>query len=347
MRIKWQGDIEKRRIELLLEGNTYKEIAITLGEEFNLPVTEKSVSCRCDRTKINQKNIINIIKENREQDICQSHENLFSDELYDINEDIFMSPEKLRKINEIYKDLKELKPKKILSLSDLHAPGIDFKAVEKAVQDNLDADICVLNGDVLDLQAFSKFDKLKDIDLEEELNQVFALLDVLTKKYKKVVWVGGNHDLQRFLRYVSRNFVPSIKKFVLDRLNPIEYIAEKYDNVIVVPHDWVQINDVLFAHFEYFSSVDMKTVVNNKAMFDSMVHLLPEPNYKGIVIGHTHKVGKIVRNGVTLIEQGCLCHMQDYRFMKPTPVQWQQAYAIVEFDDNQKMICNKINFIIV
>jgi predicted phosphodiesterase len=344
--IKWEGKLEERRIELLSLRYSHIKIANKLSIEFELPITAKSIDNRLQTIK-NSKKLNKIIDTQMYKTFNQNLNNeikLFPEECYTVNPELCMTEEKLKELNRIYNMLTDLRPKKILSLSDLHAPFINFKAVEQAVLAHEDADICLLNGDVLDLQAMSKFDKIIEIDLDKELNQVFTLLDVLTKKFKYVVWVGGNHDMGRFTTYISKNFPPAMKSFALNRLNPISYISEKYDNLVIVPHDWIEVGDTIFAHLSNYSNIDMKTVTINNEIFNALRDKLPNPNYRAIVIGHTHMCGKIISNNLTLIEQGCLCIDADYRFSKPTKRKWQTGYAVVEFDENTKVISNKTNF---
>jgi predicted phosphodiesterase len=357
MSIRWIGAIEQRRLELIKDGLRYNQIARILSKEFGINVTSRAVEGRGYSTrtqKIDLKSQLGIdtfanMDEMDEMDEVddESIDKLFPDECYQMDPDICMTPEKLTELTKIYKMLTDLNPKKILSLSDLHSPYINFKAVETAIKANPDADICLLNGDVYDGSGMSTYDKLSEIDIDDELKQVFMLLDVLTKQYKKVVWLGGNHDLGRFLSFVMKNFGAGMKKYVLKRLNPIDYIAEKYDNLIVVPHDWIEIGDVIFAHLKNYSAVDMKTVVTNNEIFYSMRDLLPNPDYKAVIIGHTHQYGKVIKNGTLLIEQGCLCHLYDYKFMKPTKNKWQTAYATVIFDKDMHVDFNKTNPIYV
>ncbi|MFW6007775.1 MAG: metallophosphoesterase [archaeon] len=346
MAIRWKGQLEERRLELIKMGYSYSTIANILSSEFDLNISRRSVEGRCYNTKTQKCDLDECDKleydtDHTENTIFSNTSNLFPEECYDNEEDFCMTPQKVKELKRIYNKLTGLHPKNVISLSDLHSPAIDFKSVERAILDNPNSDICLLNGDVYDGNSMSSFDKMSEIDIEEELDQVFTLLDVLTKKYEFVVWVGGNHDFGRFLKFVMKNFGPGMRKYVEQRLNPMDYIAEHYDNLIIVPHDWVQIGDVIYAHLPTYSTVDMKTVVKNYEIFKANRHLLPNPNFRAIVIGHTHHLGKIMKNGVMLIEQGCLCHLQDYRFMKLTKNRWQKGYAIVGYDDDMNVDFNK------
>lgn len=364
MRIIWKGPIEERRIELLKQGTKHKEIARILSNEFKIPITRNAIQQRCKVSKANGKQSVNTISnlESRKADAIESmdidlynladldisnNHNLFPDADEDyINSQISLTPEKIKVLKNLHTQFTEMKPKKILSLSDLHSPFINFTACNKALLDNQDADLLILNGDVYDANAMSHFDKIKDVDFEAELLKVEKLLNVVTEMYECVIWVGGNHDMNRFEKFVAKN-CGGMKNFFLKNANPMEYLAKKYSNVIIVPHNWVEIGDVIFGHPEEFSSTEMKTVVNVNERFQSIKHLMPNPDYRGIVIGHTHQVGSLIKNDKLLIEQGSMCHLYDYKFQKPSKNKWQLGYAVVNFDDNMKIIFNETNFKII
>lgn len=345
-RIKWEGEIENRRSQLRANGITHNQIANILSEEFGLNITKDMVSSRdrLVRMKIMEYNGINEFdfydKYNSLTDLTDE-QNLFPEHVYNLQKQFIASEttkEEMRKTWEMFEDGK---PKKLLVLSDLHAPYMNFKKIEKAIKDNTDCDICILNGDIFDGESMSVFDKMEEIDSFEEFDQVFRLLDVLTVKFKYVVWVNGNHDGGRFRKYVIRNIKPGLRKFAFDRLNPITYITEKYSNVIAVNHNTFEIGDVVFKHPNRYSGVELKTVVNESDILCANKADLPNPNFRAVIIGHTHDLGCYYRNGILLGESGCLCYTPDYRFEEPVKRRWTNGYIRIELDSNNKIIFNK------
>lgn len=333
--MKWTPEVDNRRVDLIEDGYTYPEIARILNMEFELNFTDRSIEARSRKTNTTKSSIRGkVFKKDVSITEQKLDGSLFPEEAYQINEEINFTPEKKRRLKEIY-EMFTNKEMKILSLSDLHAPFIDFKAVEAAIKDHYDADLLVLNGDVFDGHALSDFDKRDDFDIEIEFKQVFMLLDVLTKKFEQIVWVGGNHDFTRFIRYVSKKFGNGMKKYVMERLNPITYIAEKYDNLIIVPHNWVQIGKAIFTHPDGYSSALMSTAMNQaKYLNANAKEILPNPEFHCVVQGHTHDLGEYYVNGTKIIEQGCLCTQMDYRFDKPSSRKWVTGYAVIHLDEN-------------
>lgn len=359
-RIRWEGDIENRRSQLRENGITYNEIANILSEEFGLKITKDMVSSRdrivrmksirynnCDEIDINTLDGICAKDEYNfyEKDIpltgLMYEQKLFPENMYDIQKQFIASENTKAEMKKIWELFEDGQPKKMLVLSDLHAPYMNFTKIEQAIKDNEDCDICILNGDIFDGESMSVFDKMEEIDSSEEFDQVFKLLDVLTVKFKYIIWVGGNHDFQRFCKYIIKNIKPGLRKFAFDRLNPIKFISDKYQNVISINHNTLQIGDVVFKHPNGYSGVEMKTVVNEMDIMTANRYDLPNPNFRCICIGHTHDGGEYYRNGVKLMETCCLCYTPDYRFNNPVKRKWVNGYARIELDECNKIIFNK------
>src|SRR3712207_7627006 len=46
-------------------------------------------------------------------------------------------------------------------------------------------------------------------------------------------------------RYIVKNIKNELREYAFDRLNPIKYLTEKYDNILTINHNTVQIGDVI------------------------------------------------------------------------------------------------------
>ena len=345
MAIKWEGNIEKRRIELLNTGKSYNQIAHILSDEFKLTIGYWAVQGRSRLTNTTMRGIqkdkmIDTLNKMNNTDI---EENLFTDEfLYNDQGMLFRDIKEHLRV--IHNKFEKIKPKKILVMSDLHAPFANFRALSQAIKNESDADVVVLNGDVFDLHAFSRFDKMSDIAINQELNCIRALFKVLFKKFKHVVWVGGNHDLSRFKKYLMKNIHPSLMELFTD---PRELIQREFANndLIIVDNTYAEIGDVVFSHIDAFSNVPMKTVGSANDIMRSNKKLLPNPNFNAIIMGHTHQIGKIIVNDQMLIEGGCCCHLMDYRITCPTKSAWSTGYSVIYLDDKMRADFNKSNII--
>lgn len=338
-RISWNGHIENRRIELISQGYKPTKISNILSNEFNIRVTRDMVNGRGRVVK--NKGANNINQSISLPNDLQDNNKLFDNDMYNLKDKYINAEETKKELKKIWDIFNTPIPKNILNLSDLHAPYMDFKNIEKAITDNSDCNICVLNGDIFDGESMSVFEKMEEIDASKEFEQVFELLNVLSIRFEYVIWVGGNHDYQRFCRYIMKNIKPGLRKFAFDRLNPMKYISENYKNVITINHNMVEIGDVVFKHPNGYSGVEMKTVVNELDIITANKIDLPNANFRMIAIGHTHDMGEYIKNGIKLLETGCLCYTPDYRFNNPVKRKWTIGYARIELDKDNKVIFNK------
>lgn len=346
--MKWIGEIENRRVQLKNMGYGSTKIARILSDEFTSRITKDMVAGR-DRMLKKKEGYLG-------KEINSPEESIFKkvvedDKLkYFTPQDIedaksFMMINKIQKqLSDIYNFNNDGKRKKILSLSDIHAPYADVASIDKAIRENTDCDICVINGDLLDLDSMSSFDSMKDMNISDEFKQVHKILKVLNETFDKTYVVGGNHDYTRFARYIMKNIKPSLKEYAYDRLNPLKFVTEKYENIEVLNHNLLEIGDVIFKHPNRYSAPEMKTIVNEKDIMLANKNDLPNPDFRMIVMGHTHNAGSYYLNGVKLIEQGCLCEKMEYRFLDPVKRVWTTGYAVINLDENGKVDFNTSDF---
>jgi hypothetical protein len=103
-------------------------------------------------------------------------------------------------------------------LTDLHVPFHNAAFVEDVVALAKEWDIkdCIIGGDLIDVEAFSKWVGDPENTFEEELDLAEKILDELASAFDRVVWTLGNHEArflgkaaqrqirsQRFLRMVT------------------------------------------------------------------------------------------------------------------------------------------------
>ncbi|MNS95147.1 3',5'-cyclic adenosine monophosphate phosphodiesterase CpdA [compost metagenome] len=223
---------------------------------------------------------------------------------------------------------------KILNIADLHIPFTDFKAVNKILLEHSDANILVINGDLLDLFAVSKYAKDKEVALKREIAECREFLDYVSKRFEDVVITDGNHE--RRLRNFIVNVIPTDLQFLFPD-NVLKVVADGrviekdqlQGNVHLVGSWWIKLFDTIYAHPDNYSNVNLRTVQNTSEFFK----LVQNIDHRMCIIGHTHRAGWIVSGGVKLMETGCLCHEMDYhngsKFIK---TKWTKAYSVAYFD---------------
>jgi predicted phosphodiesterase len=237
---------------------------------------------------------------------------------------------------------------KVLYLADLHIPFTMYKEVTGIVNRNLDADIVVINGDLFDLFAVSKFAKDKEVALRRELAEGREFLEFLARRFKDIVITEGNHE-RRLKSYIRSVIPPDIQFLFPDDV--IKMVVdgetlgkEELENVHVVGSWWFKLFDTIFAHPDNYSSANLKTVQNTSEYFTIIKNI----SHRACIIGHTHRAGKLVNGEVLLMETGCLCHDMDYHNGSNfTRTKWTRAYATMVIEANGEIDFNKSDVVFV
>jgi predicted phosphodiesterase len=250
------------------------------------------------------------------------------------------------KIQNYIEEKYKCKAMKILYMADLHIPFTDYGLVKHIITEHSDADILVLNGDILDLFNVSTFAKDKTVALKRELQEGRDFLEVVSKIFSEVIITEGNHE-RRLRRYIQ-NVIPVDMHFLFpqDVLEVIQqgtvFDLEPLDNVHVVGSWWIQLFDTIIGHPDNYSSVSMRTAMQTSEHF-KMVKNRP---HRAVIIGHTHQAGWLIDRGTLLMETGCLQHDVDYKHgSKFIKTNWTKAHAVIHINDEGNIEFNKSHVI--
>jgi predicted phosphodiesterase len=210
--------------------------------------------------------------------------------------------------------------RKILCISDFHIPFDRDDLIYSIIKEHHDADILVVNGDMLDLHAVSTWPKERAVILRKEYDIAMEYLKVFSQTFPHVVITRGNHEY-RLNRYfhsnVSKDVSFMINKEVLGRLaggeiydedgNIIEKLEFKNVHYESGPEAWFcKIGKTMFVHPLAFSKIETKTAVTAQEYF------MEREDLDCIVCAHTHHQGIAPSRNKLCIEQGCLCCPLDY-----------------------------------
>lgn len=243
---------------------------------------------------------------------------------------------------------------RILCISDTHVPyqlPVNTFAEYAGVTDTL-----VLNGDIADCQAISKFPKTYRVSPMSELIQTRQyLIDLINYiAPQRVVINYGNHDI-RFQQYLAKNLDTDILELmpktaleliVTDGFNhydkqagtktyyaPIQEVIEGVE--IIYTDSWFcQIGETIFCHPSAFSSGILKTAEKAVQYFRNEGHV-----FNALVMAHTHRVGEYKQGNTVLYEQGCCCDVTKQHYADGRLVSSQkEGYIYICHDDNGNVI---------
>jgi predicted phosphodiesterase len=215
--------------------------------------------------------------------------------------------------------------RKIVCIADTHIPFQRDELINQVIADHKGADYLVVAGDLLDLYCVSVFTKSRRIPLLREYQIAFDLLKKLSKNFKKVILIEGNHERRlhrHFTKNVSQESIAFVAQPVLERLAGGEVFREDgmlvnrqpFENVFYdrLSPAQARIGKTIFVHPDaYLGPTATGGALRTVGKADK--HYRGKMEYDSVVCAHTHHVGSAVCDGVLLIETGCLCGLLDYQ----------------------------------
>ena len=250
---------------------------------------------------------------------------------------------------------------RILCLSDFHVP---FQLPVSTFADYVGkVDTLVLNGDIGDCQAISKFPKTYRVSPMEELIQarkyLIELIEYLTPQ--RVVCTYGNHDI-RFQNYLAKHLdsdilelmpqtslelilIDGFKHYDKREHTKVAYapLKDVFDDVEIEYQDgwFCQIGDAIFCHPYAFSSAMMQTASKAMAYFRNEGY-----DFQVLVMAHTHRVGSYKVGNTMLYEQGCCCDVEQLHYGdgKLTPSQ-KEGFIYLGQDVHGKTLPSSVQLV--
>lgn len=241
---------------------------------------------------------------------------------------------------------------RILCISDIHFPFA--KPIETFCDYVGRVDILLLNGDILDCAAISKFVKMyRTSPIEEMISARQYLIDLIEYiQPKQVIATYGNHD-SRLGAYLAKNLDTDIQELLpetaLDYLfvdgfthydrklrtkTHYDPICEVFEDIKVeyVGNWHCQVGDVIFCHPRAFASNPMKTAEKAIYFFRN-----EGKQFKALVMAHTHRVGDYKIGNTKIYEQGAACETDKMNYSDGMLINSQKqgfAYICLDKDGN-------------
>lgn len=201
--------------------------------------------------------------------------------------------------------------------SDVHIPFQDDRAVDTFIETcaNMQPEVIILNGDIMDMFMLSKFTKGEGRNPLEEVTMCREFLGKLRKAAPKaeIYYVIGNHET-RLERYVL-NKAPELASLIEDVFSILKVSDFNIRGCASVTVN----NSLVFKH---------GTLLGNKSGLSAIKEM--ENAYMSGCTGHTHRLCKYIARKAGRkffwIETGCLCDMNPEYMVLPN---WQQGFATI------------------
>jgi len=222
---------------------------------------------------------------------------------------------------------------KIVVAGDIHFPHQDDNVIllfERFLKD-YKPDVLVFNGDLLDCETISKFDKIPGGSLKEELmlcKEFFKDVRMILPE-TEIHYLSGNHEM-RLRSYLIQNIKDPTtfnivrEKLCLDELLELRKLNIEFhdlpSNISRFDDNYIFKDGFFIGHWNRVSKHSDYTVKN-----------LIDDKGVSVVQGHTHRLGLYFKNTLskTLIgaETGCLCKVEPDYCMNPN---WSNGFVIIE-----------------
>lgn len=308
--MNWTNPLRNRLLELDAQNLSQPEIAQVLTQELRIPVTRDQIKNALARTKEAADYLAH-------RPIAQPTPYLAK---YDSELKGLVTVDKAYPV---LADILEQPKRKVLVISDIHVPFESQENLQKAIDLNRTADMLIIAGDFLDLYSCSRHRKRMNLPHETELDRGVRVLEYLSKTFRWVRIIRGNHD-ERALKKI-RDLLPAELLYLVEN-EPLDIITRPFANVEYVDNWWTQVGDAIIAHQERSSTTEGKPGIYlmefflEKGWADRM-NLQPKPRV--FVTGHTHQISSMYpRPGIKVFESGSITEAQEYTmdataFMRP------------------------------
>lgn len=234
---------------------------------------------------------------------------------------------------------------KMVVISDTHCPFQDDTAVWLVNEfcKWYKPQIIVIDGDLIDFYAISKFDKAPQRATRESLQQEVMVAREILKQIRKVnpkariILVVGNHEF-RLRKYIYRKRLedPELDTFLklagVDTANIFANmlhlkelgveLADLNPDIAKFTDNYIRIGNLYIGHWDKANKHAAYTAKNLLA--EKGVNLLQ---------AHTHRIGTHIKTTLTdtieAHEIGCLCSLDPHYTAKQD---WAHGFAVVEGD---------------
>jgi len=206
-----------------------------------------------------------------------------------------------------------------LLLFDLHCPKMYAPALDAALKAEGSFDWAILGGDQLDQYQLSRFRKMSEIEIADELKTVAEVEQRILGKVPVLYEIMGNHDdrLQKMLvgqlEVLMANLMKEPKRIMLDAVRDVVRWHYERDERKRVHYDWwLPFGNMdrpnVVAHPDRYQANQLGTVKAVRRYFGSR-----QMDIQSLCIGHLHRMAPwTLDERCWVSEMPALCQRQSY-----------------------------------
>lgn len=189
-------------------------------------------------------------------------------------------------------------PDKILVISDPHEPYGNEVVMRHLRENERDAGLVIVPGDVGDYYSKSRFRKTKHQSFKEELRGIFMRLEWLSLHWKQSLVMIGNHD-NRPEKKISAIFGDETELLIMTEQNLLDLLASYFPNIKLVgtqldgtdtylTHIY-QHGDAIFTHGELSAKQGTMVLDRVEGWLDQWSQHLKLRPYRVLMQAHNHR----------------------------------------------------------
>lgn len=252
--------------------------------------------------------------------------------------------------------------KKTMIINDIHLP-YQREDVFNEIEKHKDTDYLIIAGDLVDCESCSFWKSFKHPDVHEELiiahDFISKVNKIINPEKTQIIAIKGNHE-ERYTKDIINLQEKQMQKLLNPNLlsmleNGFTYYEEDkiitykpIENFKYIDNWYVRLFDNLIAvHPQAFSAIDGRL---NEKVAEYFLNEGIAKKDDVIVYAHTHKhsTAKVNRRqGVYVIENGCMCKPMEYakKSAKLSYTPQNYCYSVIEFKEGEKIDLNNIDII--
>ena len=213
---------------------------------------------------------------------------------------------------------------RIVICSDFHAPFHHPAALADLCK--VEADTCIVAGDLQDHYSISRFLKYESVPISQELAAAQLILEHLSHRFAHTYCIEGNHDSARFEKLLADRLpheaIDIIRFLSGGTLSSMQALIKQFKNVELVKHkvgthtvSWfMQKGDLIVSHAEKYSRVPGAALRGIEEWFSDFEQTLGLEPWRVIVQAHTHAMALFPFGpDKVLVESGAMCRTHGYQ----------------------------------